>query len=115
MHACVFLAKGKISEESYLNSGRTLEKRIPRLNAARRNPQHYNEEHLRINGGKDGSGEKPTSLWYLVPFFFGIIGGILGYIGTEDKDKDMAHNLLVFGIFWTFFIAFFAVIALLSL
>ena len=43
----------------------------------------------------------PSILWYLVPLFFGIIGGIVAYIGVKDDDKEMATNLLIFGIIWT--------------
>ena len=43
----------------------------------------------------------PCILWYLVPLFFGILGGIVAYIGVKDDDKEMANNLLIFGIVWT--------------
>jgi predicted ribosome quality control (RQC) complex YloA/Tae2 family protein len=45
--------------------------------------------------------EKPSSLWYIVPFLFGIIGGIIGYVGTKSEDSDLANNLLIFGILWS--------------
>jgi hypothetical protein len=45
--------------------------------------------------------EGPSFLWYLVPFFFGILGGIVGYVAVKDKDENMAFGLLLFGIFWT--------------
>ena len=48
----------------------------------------------------------PSNLWYLVPFFFGIIGGLIAYVGTKDEDRDMATNLLVFGLFWSLILAF---------
>ena len=44
--------------------------------------------------------EGPSLLWYLVPFFFGILGGIVGYVAVKDKDENMALGLLLFGIFW---------------
>lgn len=44
---------------------------------------------------------KPTGWWYLVPFFFGILGGLVAYIGVRDQDRDMATNLLAFSIFIT--------------
>lgn len=46
--------------------------------------------------------EKPTALWYLVPFFFSIIGGLIGYAGVKNEDRDMAANLLYFGVFMLF-------------
>ena len=45
-----------------------------------------------------------TAAWYLVPFFLGIIGGIIGYIVIKDDDKSMATNLLILGILMTFVI-----------
>lgn len=41
--------------------------------------------------------EKPTALWYLVPFFFGIIGGLIAYVGVKNEDEEMAKNLLFVG------------------
>jgi len=51
------------------------------------------EEDIEISG--------PGILWYLIPLFFGILGGIVAYIGVKDDDKEMANNLLIFGIVWT--------------
>lgn len=44
---------------------------------------------------------RPSLAWYLVPFFFGILGGIVGYVAVKDRDEDMALGLLFFGIIWT--------------
>jgi len=42
-----------------------------------------------------------SGAWYLVPFFFGIIGGIIAWAVNKDKDPKRARNLLIFGIVWT--------------
>ena len=51
------------------------------------------EKDLEVSG--------PSILWYLIPLFFGILGGIVAYVGVKDDDKEMANNLLLFGIIWT--------------
>lgn len=52
---------------------------------------------------KEGDAEfsKPSDLWYLVPLLFGILGGIVAYIGVKDDDREMASGLLIFGAVWT--------------
>ncbi len=40
--------------------------------------------------------ESPTAIWYLAALFFGIIGGLIGYVAVRDKDKG--RNLLVIGV-----------------
>ena len=102
----VLLAEGKIGEKSFSAATSTLESRIEELKKIKENPN--------VPAGttsiQSGDFEKftdteeiarPTSLWYLVPFFFGIIGGIVGYVGVKDEDRGMADSLLVFGFFWT--------------
>ena len=56
-------------------------------------PGKLQKEDIEISG--------PSILWYLVPFFFGILGGIVAYIGVKNDDKEMANNLLILGIIWT--------------
>jgi len=54
-----------------------------------------------VGKSKEEAFESPSLMWYLVPFFFGILGGIVAYVAVKDKDEDMAFGLLLFGIIWT--------------
>jgi len=55
----------------------------------------------------------PSPAWYLVPFLFGIIGGIVAYVGVKNKDENMALGLLLFGLIWTLvvFVLYIAIIS----
>src|SRR5205807_4624629 len=46
--------------------------------------------------------QQDSAAWYLVPLFFGIIGGIIAWAVNKDKDPKRARNLLIFGLLWTF-------------
>ena len=111
----VLHANGKIGEETFVASTRTLENKIKELNVTKEpppnllpdkpfNPRDGVQNDYEFRGSSEP--EKPTVLWYLVPFFFGIIGGLVGYVDTKDRDKDMANNLLVFGVVWSLFLFF---------
>lgn len=39
-----------------------------------------------------------SSIWYLVPLFFGLLGGIVAYVAIKDDDPDKASNCLALGI-----------------
>jgi len=102
----VLLAEGKIGEKSFSAATSTLERRIEELEKTKENPNVpargtsiHSGDFERFTDTEDIA--RPTSLWYLVPFFFGIIGGIVGYIGVKDEDRGMADSLLIFGFIWT--------------
>jgi hypothetical protein len=42
-----------------------------------------------------------SGAYWLLPFFLGIIGGIIGYFMVKDRNRGTANGLLVFGIVWT--------------
>ena len=42
-----------------------------------------------------------SSAWYLVPLFFGIIGGLIAWFVNKDRDPQKARNFLIFGIVWS--------------
>ena len=58
---------------------------------AYRTKMYETSPHTRL--GKDS----PTALWYLVPLFFSLLGGLIGYVGVKEEDEEMAKNLLFFG------------------
>lgn len=45
--------------------------------------------------------EKVSSAWYLVPFFFGIIGGLIAWLVNKDRNPKKARNFLIFGFVLT--------------
>ncbi len=99
-------SKGEINEESYkiavkrierdmgdLRSGNGVSVTMPARTKPKKSYSYY--EHT-----------EPTRLWYIVPLFFGILGGLVAYVGVKDEDKRMAENLLVLGFFMTIVDAF---------
>lgn len=45
--------------------------------------------------------EKVSAWWWLLPFFLGIIGGIVGFVVLERRNRRTATWILVFGVVWT--------------
>jgi hypothetical protein len=43
---------------------------------------------------------KQSKLWYLLPIFIPLIGGIVGYAIHAKDNKKFARNLLLVGIIW---------------
>jgi len=105
----VLFAENEISEESYKVAIKTIENKLSQLKdepygeEVEKEPEIYEEREV-----IEEIVTKPSSLWYLVPFFFGFIGGLLGYIAVKDEDRDMAASLIFFGIFMTLVYIFLA-------
>lgn len=45
--------------------------------------------------------EEVSDVWYLVPFFLGIIGGLIAWLVNKDRNPRKARNFLIFGIVWS--------------
>ena len=45
--------------------------------------------------------EEVSNAWYLVPFFFMIIGGVIAWFVNKDRDPKKAQNFLIFGFLWS--------------
>lgn len=115
-----FFSKGEITQETYLRSVKKIEADIDKLQREHNIPKvkEKNEFESTFGTGRQREAEElgetpswvdrgaPSGLWYLVPFFFGILGGILGYIAVKSDDPDMADTLLIFGFLWTFVLGF---------
>ena len=43
----------------------------------------------------------PSKAWYLLPIFFGIIGGIVMYLVLKDTDRKMAKKGIILSIILT--------------
>ncbi len=109
------LADGRIGEESFTVATKSLENRIESLRKAKDDPNVILSSSVAADRLEDKSYEKPTLLWYVVPFLFGILGGLIGYVATKDEDKDMVNGMLFFGILWSFILYFFYWIAITSI
>jgi RNA polymerase subunit RPABC4/transcription elongation factor Spt4 len=93
------------------NCGKLLEatwKACPYCGTSQRRPTY--EESLGIDheyeSAETVAAELPSRTWYLVPFLFGFIGGLIAYVGTRDRDKDMATKLFLFGLIWNIVLFF---------
>ena len=55
--------------------------------------------------------------WYLLPIFFGIIGGVIAYFVLKEDDPKLAKNCLILGIIITAigsFVGFFMGLAMMA-
>ena len=105
----ILLANGKIGEKSFLAATKTLKQKIVELKKTKENPDLSSTSSTASSEWNESANqlEKPSALWYLVPFLFGIIGGIVGYLGTKERDKGTADSLLIFGVVWTVILVIF--------
>lgn len=106
-------AKGQIGEGSFAVTAKTLENRLKGLRKSKENTcVQLPDSEFSYRGFRESLEledvlvEKPTALWYLVPFLFGILGGVVAYVATKEEDKEMADRLLGFGVIWTVFLMF---------
>ena len=44
-----------------------------------------------------------SSLWYLLPFFMGIVGGLIAWLYTHNRNPKEARVLLIGGVIMTIF------------
>jgi RsiW-degrading membrane proteinase PrsW (M82 family) len=42
--------------------------------------------------------KNPSKAWYLLPIFFGILGGLVMYFIVRDDNKQMAKNGLILSV-----------------
>jgi hypothetical protein len=43
----------------------------------------------------------PSLLWYLLPIFLLLVGGMMGFVVLRNRDPGMARNMLILGIVTT--------------
>jgi|GEM_PF-1810958 len=48
--------------------------------------------------------QKVSKLWWLVPLFFGVIGGLTAWLVNRERNPKTAMKLLIFGIAWPIFV-----------
>ncbi len=54
--------------------------------------------------------EDVSALYWLLPFFFGLIGGIVAYVVVKDRNRKMATYMLIFSLVWTLVGVLFAIV-----
>lgn len=45
--------------------------------------------------------KRPSRAWYLLPIFFGIIGGLIMFLVIKDENRDMAKKGIILGAIMT--------------
>ena len=103
-------ANGKLSETVFVTTSKRLEDKIASLEVMKASGDFDSFLNL-LDSAEDVHympyseasthhyvTEKPSGLWYLLPLFFGLLGGVLGYVVVKDRDKGMAMGLLALGL-----------------
>jgi hypothetical protein len=88
------LSEGTISETAYKTAIKSLEEK------------EINAQELPLGNHEVAvpTVSSVSNIWYLVPFFFGVIGGLIAWIANRYEDRKKADNLLIFGIIWSIII-----------
>jgi len=59
--------------------------------------------------------QQHSGAWFLLPFFFGIIGGIIAYFAVKEDNKREANQYLIVGIIMSIIgFIFFAIMGVFS-
>jgi Mg-chelatase subunit ChlD len=45
--------------------------------------------------------DKPSPLWWVLPFFLLLVGGLIAWAALQNRDRNLARRLLVFSLAWT--------------
>jgi hypothetical protein len=45
--------------------------------------------------------QKISKLWWILPLFFGLIGGLIAWLVNKERNPKTAKNILIFGIVWS--------------
>jgi len=54
-------------------------------------------ESLPNSSGEYHTTKRPSDLWYLLPIFFGLIGGLVMFFVLKDEDRKMAKDGVILG------------------
>jgi hypothetical protein len=45
--------------------------------------------------------KNPSKAWYLLPIFFGLLGGLIMFFVLKDENRQMAKNGVILGVVLT--------------
>jgi hypothetical protein len=90
---CIYYLKPECPRQ-YSNDTELFRKQEPCENFLTKENREL-EEWITLKGRKYA---KPSASWYLLPIIFGIIGGLIAYVGTKDENSETAITLLLVGI-----------------